>query len=640
MTEGTPILRGRIDLPHPGVPLRRERLQLYGWALAGLAPPAAVEIVLNGQTRVPATTGVERPDVPEALGDPGAEVRCGWVADVDLSGERIGPLSVTLEVHAPSGEYAIVAHQEHLLGGEEIVGRVVAPAEGSTLHGNLLVVNGWARRRRAFARVEVSFDGALLGRARICVPPPLGAGAEEGEVIEAVSGFAGWFVLPPGADGGELHEVVITAFDEQGEHTEIATRRVRLRPWRVGAKDDALGTTLRERTTAVLGAQAVPKVSRRRLLVFSHSLDRGGAELYLRDLLDQLQPQFEHCTLVSPRDGDLAEDMRKIGVDLVIWRAEDPATVTEYEGMVRALASFVRASGCGTVIVNTLASSIAADAAVRAGARTIWVIHESVDLTDWVAQHYRRQVRPYVRDRFAAALQRASQLVFVAGKTRDMFGRQESASIVPYGVDRGAIDRYLSGFDRTQARAEHDIDEGALVLLCVGNFAARKDQALLAEAFNQVHAANPDAVLVLVGERVDAYTEAVYAAAAKEDRIVIVPVTDDPWYWFALSDIYVCASDVESKPRTILEAMTFSMPVLTTDVGGIPEMVRDGENGWLTQANDISAMAAGLERALTTSPAELARLGQSGRELVVAENGTEKWGREFVRLIDSVQPSA
>ena len=69
-----------------------------------------------------------------------------------------------------------------------------------------------------------------------------------------------------------------------------------------------------------------------------------------------------------------------------------------------------------------------------------------------------------------------------------------------------------------------------------------------------------------------------------------------------MSDLLVCASDVESLPRTVLEAMAWELPVLATAVYGLPELIDDGETGWLCAPRDVDALADGLRRALATEP--------------------------------------
>ena len=86
--------------------------------------------------------------------------------------------------------------------------------------------------------------------------------------------------------------------------------------------------------------------------------------------------------------------------------------------------------------------------------------------------------------------------------------------------------------------------------------------------------------------------------------------------WYGVSDFLVCASDVESLPRTVLEAMAWERPVLATRVFGLPELIDDGRTGWLCEPRDIEALATGIDRALSTGPEERAAVGRAARELV------------------------
>ena len=63
--------------------------------------------------------------------------------------------------------------------------------------------------------------------------------------------------------------------------------------------------------------------------------------------------------------------------------------------------------------------------------------------------------------------------------------------------------------------------------------------------------------------------------ARTPDRVVIMPLTSNPYGWHVAADLLVCASDNESLPRVILEAMPFGTLVVSTDVFGSPESVED-----------------------------------------------------------------
>lgn len=638
------VLRGHIDSPPPGAALLRKTVQFAGWALAGNGLPSAVELIIEGGVRVPAALGIDRSDVPKSLGEPKAESRCGWIADVDLGGVPLGPLRVLLEVRDGSGTSAVVSELSVSVGSHDIIGEVEVPVDGTTIDGDVIVVSGRASGgRRGFSRVEVAVDGAVVGRARLCLPPPARATDPDGRGGSLVAGFHGRFALGEGICDRDRHDVTVTAFDGDGFHGEIGHRSVSFRPWELSEGDRERAHRLRENTARVLDSAApASPPARRKLLIFAHDLDLGGAQLYLNDLVGQMLPSLDRCTVVSARDGTLGDPLRASGVDVVITGEGQPETIDEYEGTVRMLASIVKASGCGVVLVNTFASSLAADAAVRAGAPVIWSIHESYALTDWVADQVPPRLRPYVHERLLATLAGACRLVFVAEATRQLYlgsagVRPEAASVVHYGVDCEAIERYARAFDRHRARAEQGIDDGATVLVCPALFSERKGQSLLAEAFSGVSAEHPNASLVLVGERSISYAGAVHEAAGRNDRIRIVPMTEDAWYWYALSDVLVSAADVESMPRSILEAMAFGMPVLATSVFGVPEIVRDGVNGWLVEANDQRSLAGGLARALSASPRERAMLGAAGRAQLAQDRRFGMLGEEMLRVVDEIE---
>jgi len=78
----------------------------------------------------------------------------------------------------------------------------------------------------------------------------------------------------------------------------------------------------------------------------------------------------------------------------------------------------------------------------------------------------------------------------------------------------------------------------------------------------------------------------------------------------------VMPSFAEGLPVTIMEAFALGRAVIATPVGGIPELVRPGENGWLVAPGSPDALAGAMREALTTSTRRLDRLGRAGRERV------------------------
>jgi len=80
-------------------------------------------------------------------------------------------------------------------------------------------------------------------------------------------------------------------------------------------------------------------------------------------------------------------------------------------------------------------------------------------------------------------------------------------------------------------------------------------------------------------------------------------------------DVGVLTSEREGLPLTLLEYMASSKPIIATDVGGVGEVVKDGENGFLVPSGDYNALA-GRINALLEDPALASRLGTNGRALL------------------------
>src|SRR5439155_2991424 len=113
----------------------------------------------------------------------------------------------------------------------------------------------------------------------------------------------------------------------------------------------------------------------------------------------------------------------------------------------------------------------------------------------------------------------------------------------------------------------------------------------------------------------------------------IEPVTDEPYKWHAVADLLVCASDVESLPRVILEAMAFGTPVLSTRVFGVPELIEDGRTGYLCEMRDVPDLAAGIERALTATDAERGAMARAASDRVRERHDARAYAQRIEELL-------
>lgn len=193
--------------------------------------------------------------------------------------------------------------------------------------------------------------------------------------------------------------------------------------------------------------------------------------------------------------------------------------------------------------------------------------------------------------------------------------------IVHCGVDPS---RYAPTPDRSGLRA-----------LFVGRLAGVKGVPILIDAMARLADRHPDLTLRLVGDGPDRKTlEAEVARRGLQDRVLFLGYRSQAEVAgeLAQADVFVLPSFAEGVPVVLMEAMAAQVPVLTTRIAGIPELVEDGISGRLVAPGDTQAFAEALD-ALLSDPEIRSRYGAAGRSKVVSEYDAAQEARWLSRLI-------
>lgn len=164
---------------------------------------------------------------------------------------------------------------------------------------------------------------------------------------------------------------------------------------------------------------------------------------------------------------------------------------------------------------------------------------------------------------------------------------------------------------RGELRAELGVEAGAPVAATVAVFRRQKRLDVLLDAWARVDV--PEARLVLVGGRGE--EEAVRARAARPDvadRVHFAGLRQDVDAVWRAADLAVMSSDFEGTPLAALEAMAHGVPVVATEVGGLPDIVEQGVSGLLVPRRDAAALAAAIS-ALLRDPERRRRMGEAAR---------------------------
>lgn len=187
------------------------------------------------------------------------------------------------------------------------------------------------------------------------------------------------------------------------------------------------------------------------------------------------------------------------------------------------------------------------------------------------------------------------------------------------GVDTDRYRDVMSPEEKSGFRASLNIGREDFVAAMVAGLRPEKGHAFALKAVRRLVEAGRNIKLILVGDgEKKREMEALSRDLGLEGIALWVGGQKDPRPYLGVSDVLLIASyAVETFPLSALEALSMGKPVVASAVGGIPELVRDGQNGLLVAPRDIGALADALERVLLDRDLR-AKLSANARGSVLA----------------------
>ncbi|GAA4914627.1 glycosyltransferase involved in cell wall biosynthesis [Actinomycetospora succinea] len=353
-----------------------------------------------------------------------------------------------------------------------------------------------------------------------------------------------------------------------------------------------------------------------RVLFVVPTLAVGGAERHAATLLAGLDQDRFAGSLVCLQDGGLGTNWTELqaagvpGVEFHRSRRDIP-------GMLVQLVRHLRRERPDVVILRGFnAETIGRVAGVLAGVPrlAVWV-HNCGDVTPH--GRLRRTVDGLLAKVTDAVYGVAhAQVGYITG---ELGHDRDKVRIVHNGTDLGFTTPEPSGRDTALAH-ELGIADDELVIGTAAVMRPEKDQATLLRAFRRVADARDDVKLVLAGDgRERPALEALVDELDLRKRVLFLGHRDDVPRLLRVFDVFTLSSKtVECFPMSVLEAMSAALPVVCTDVGGVPEMVADGVTGRVVPREDPEALAGAFLDVLS-DPERARTLGRAGRARVREE---------------------
>lgn len=367
------------------------------------------------------------------------------------------------------------------------------------------------------------------------------------------------------------------------------------------------------------------------ILFTSSHTGLGGGETSLFEMVRRLDPARWTPHLLCPEEGQLTRVWGAQGwpVHVLPWRAATPVFIPAVWSLfpvVGKIAALIRQERIAVVRPEYHSVPFVAPACRAVGVPWVWMVHGV-----WT------HPRPWQTGLFRQAAHFFADSGWTkAGFLGDPpFMPPERVEVLHLGVDTS---RFQPGGNGGAVRLSLDIPADAPVITIVGRFQPIKGHLNFLGMAARLAPDFPQARFLIVGDNVldgevgdrhkAAIREMVEADPRLQQQVIFTGFTDELEDIIAATDVMVTASDFESFGMVNLEAMACGVPVVSTNVGGPAETVRDGETGFLVPPQDPAALADAV-RKLLDAPDLRARMGAAARQHVVARLDVNAYAARF-----------
>ena len=214
--------------------------------------------------------------------------------------------------------------------------------------------------------------------------------------------------------------------------------------------------------------------------------------------------------------------------------------------------------------------------------------------------------------------------------TQNTQNSQNGKSLRPCGHPEGTVVRCPLSVDLIETEAPR--------LLFLSNLIPSKGVYVLLDACKVLRERGLQFVCDFVGGETKEIDRATFETAVKERGLGNHVIYHGPQYgedkhrFFMNADVFVQPTFDDCFPLTLVEAMQYSLPIASTDVGAIPDMVQDGVNGFVCKQQDVDSLVNALEQ-LITNPALRQQMGEAGYQRYKELYTLEAFEKRFVELL-------
>lgn len=330
----------------------------------------------------------------------------------------------------------------------------------------------------------------------------------------------------------------------------------------------------------------------------------GGAEKLVYDMIRHLDPA-EVCSSVSCLQdmGPLGDKLREQGVPVFLHERRHGIDWS----MIGWLRQLITTEQIDVIHAHQYTPMFYATlAAAGRGVRVVYTEHGRLYPEKWNWKRY------LFNPLLALGI---DHIVSIAESTKRAMVRYDNfpsskIRVIHNGVD---FDECRTTVDMAAKRRSLGLDDGCRIIGTAARLEEIKNIPMMLRVFKRVLAAQPDAVLLIAGRGTrEEELKTLAADMGIAGQVRFLGVRFDMVEIYPLFEVFLLTSFTEGISITLLEAMANGVPAVATDVGGNPEVVEDGETGYLVPTGEVALMA-GRVLELLDDPESAHSMGRRGQ---------------------------
>ena len=361
-----------------------------------------------------------------------------------------------------------------------------------------------------------------------------------------------------------------------------------------------------------------------KILQLTTHMNIGGISNYILELSKALKDKGIGVMIASA-GGDLEERLASLDIP---HKKLNIKTKFEFSPKVLSAAFTIK-----DIVLKDSVDIIHAHSRVSQVAGLIASHMTGVPMVTTCHGYFRRRLRSII-DTWGVKVIAISEAVYKHLKD-DMGLKDERIELIYSGIDTDRFSKDQSGLEADKTKRSLFLS-GRIVVGTIGRLSPVKGQKFFITAMADILKKYPDVSGLVVGSGPDAPSVRSLAMALGVDgRISFIDSVTDTRRVLSVIDIFVFPSVKEGLGMALLEALAMSKPCVASRTGGIEDIIKDGENGILTDVGDSKAIAEAVIKLMSDEKLR-DRMGQSGRAAVLARFTLDRMAADIIKMYKDI----